>query len=53
VNVPLDRCTPQKHPSYWKNILGGIGETCSGKAPLGLRKHPRGAIEQRITKDQR
>src|SRR5450756_3259293 len=21
-------------------------------APLGLRKHPRGAIEQRITKDQ-
>src|SRR5664280_556880 len=34
-------------------MLGGIGETCSGKAPLGVRKLLRGAIEQRITKDQR
>jgi len=23
--------TPQKHPSYWTNILGGMGIKCSGE----------------------
>jgi len=26
----IGRTAPQKHPSDWKNILGGIGQTCSG-----------------------
>src|SRR5450756_2748542 len=29
--------TPQKHPSDWENILGGIGRTSSG----GLEERPR------------
>jgi hypothetical protein len=50
------KCTPQKYPSYWKNMqntlgyknilgLGGIGKTCrtpsDTKAPLALRKSAR------------
>jgi signal transduction histidine kinase len=26
----VGRTAPQKYPSDWKNILGGIGQTCSG-----------------------
>lgn len=34
--VPL-RNTPQKHPSHWKKVFGGIGKKCSGAWEKSVR----------------
>ena len=41
--APL-RSTPQKHPSYWTNILGGMGKSARGprRIPRILDKRMRG-----------
>ncbi|MFA4931437.1 MAG: PAS domain S-box protein [Caldisericia bacterium] len=37
------KTAPQKYPSDWKNILGGIGQTCSGRNTPRIERTSSGA----------